>query len=205
MVKDGGALERLAEVDHRRLRQNRDPDARRATLVDGDAIDPDALESLRRWRGIRAIRIPWALAAVGQSPFAPRRSMAGLPEHPGSGLEGSIGRSSIGSADPNGHWRTRRRRMLVGDGNARPVRGRPMSGDIRIPGRASSGCSRGGRRTRPGWMPWRPCLATGRAGPATGVNARRPPLSRGVAGREADLYRLDRRLGTQGSDGRRRT
>ena len=79
MVKDGAALERLAEVDHRRLRQDRNADRGPPRLI-ADAIDR------RCWRSPRRI------AATRRHPYrarSPRRARActrgraHLVEHPG--------------------------------------------------------------------------------------------------------------------------
>ena len=57
MVKDGGALERLAEDRHRRLRQDRHADARRRAWSIVRCIDRERWRLPPRWRRIRAIPI----------------------------------------------------------------------------------------------------------------------------------------------------
>ncbi|MGH6930697.1 MAG: HAD-IC family P-type ATPase, partial [Dongiaceae bacterium] len=91
MVRDGGALERLAEADHVIFDKT-------GTLTQGTPRLVDSGGTSRRTLAIAASmavhsRHPYslALAAAGKLENTPPVALTGLCEHPGSGLEGRIG------------------------------------------------------------------------------------------------------------------
>ncbi|MGB7857056.1 MAG: heavy metal translocating P-type ATPase, partial [Pseudolabrys sp.] len=91
MIKDGGALERLAEVDTVVFDKTGTLTLGEPRLVDGGAIDSDALE-LAAAIALHS-RHPYsrALVAARQGPIRSPTSIAGVSEYPGSGLEARIG------------------------------------------------------------------------------------------------------------------
>jgi Cu2+-exporting ATPase len=91
MVRDGGALERLAEADHAVFDKTGTLTRAAPQLVDRDGINPKTL-AIAAAMALHS-RHPYslALAAAGQSRNAPLVALAGLREHSGSGLEGRIG------------------------------------------------------------------------------------------------------------------
>jgi P-type Cu2+ transporter len=91
MVRDGGALERLAEADHAVFDKTGTLTRAAPQLVDRDGLNPKTL-AIAAAMALHS-RHPYslALAAAGQSRNAPAVALAGLREHPGSGLEGRIG------------------------------------------------------------------------------------------------------------------
>jgi Cu2+-exporting ATPase len=91
MVRDGGALERLAEADHVVFDKT-------GTLTRGTPQLVDAAATERKTLAIAAAmavrsRHPYslALAHAGKLDNIPPIALTGLREHPGSGLEGRIG------------------------------------------------------------------------------------------------------------------
>jgi Cu2+-exporting ATPase len=107
MVRDGGALERLAEADHVIFDKT-------GTLTQGTPRLVDSAGASRRTLAIAASmavhsRHPYslALAAAGKLANAPPVALTGLREYPGSGLEGRmndavyrLGRPEWALADP---------------------------------------------------------------------------------------------------------
>ena len=91
MVKDGGALERLAEVDTVVFDKTGTLTIGTPQLLDGGAIDPDALALAAAIASHSRHPYSLALAAAGSAragaPIAPDR----VSEYPGSGLEALIG------------------------------------------------------------------------------------------------------------------
>ena len=91
MVKDGGALERLAEVDTVVFDKTGTLTIGTPRLLDGGAIDPDVLALAAAIASHSRHPYSLALAAAGRAragaPIVPDR----VSEHPGSGLEASIG------------------------------------------------------------------------------------------------------------------
>ncbi len=91
MVKDGGALERLAEVETVVFDKTGTLTIGAPRLLDGGAIDPDALALAAAIASHSRHPYSLALAAAGRAgaggPIAPDR----VSEYPGSGLEALIG------------------------------------------------------------------------------------------------------------------
>lgn len=91
LLKDGGALERLAEIDAIVFDKTGTLTLGQPQLLDADAIDPTAL-------GIAAAiathsRHPYSrtLAAAGRPAAMPQLAAADVSEHPGSGMEARLG------------------------------------------------------------------------------------------------------------------
>jgi Cu2+-exporting ATPase len=139
MIKDGGALERLAEVDTVVFDKTGTLTLGEQRLVDGGAIDSDALE-LAAAIALHS-RHPYsrALVAARQGPICSPTSITGVSEYPGSGLEARIGTTVYRLGRPE--WAQGRGGAAIefGDGNYRLVEGWPMSGDIPVRGPACSG------------------------------------------------------------------
>ncbi|MGB9387448.1 MAG: HAD-IC family P-type ATPase, partial [Pseudolabrys sp.] len=91
MVKDGGALERLAEIETVVFDKTGTLTLGEPRLVDSGAIDPDALALAATIASHSRHPYSRALVAVRQRPVRSPTSMASVSEHPGSGLEARIG------------------------------------------------------------------------------------------------------------------
>lgn len=91
MVKDGGALERLAEIDQVIFDKTGTLTKGTPFLVDADGIDRDTL-AIAAALAIHS-RHPYslALATAGRVLETPPVDLVDVREHPGSGLEGRIG------------------------------------------------------------------------------------------------------------------
>jgi Cu2+-exporting ATPase len=102
MVKDGEALERLAEIDHVIFDKTGTLTSGTPQLLEGDTVD-------RRILGIAAAmaahsRHPYslALAAAGRVQNTPAVELAEITEYPGSGLESRIGDAVYRLGRPEG-------------------------------------------------------------------------------------------------------
>jgi P-type Cu2+ transporter len=91
MVRDGGALERLAEADHVVFDKTGTLTRGTPQLVEGDAIDAKTLPIAAAMAAHSRHPYSLALAAAGRRRNVPSVALAGLRERPGSGLEGRIG------------------------------------------------------------------------------------------------------------------
>ena len=91
MLKDGGALERLAEVETVVFDKTGTLTLGEPWLIDGSAIDPDALELAAAIALHSQHPYSRALVAAHQGPVPSPISMTSVSEHPGSGLEACIG------------------------------------------------------------------------------------------------------------------
>jgi Cu2+-exporting ATPase len=91
MVRDGGALERLAEADHVVFDKTGTLTRGTPQLVEGDGIDAKTLSIAAAMAAHSRHPYSLALAAAGRRRNVPSVALAGLREHPGSGLEGRIG------------------------------------------------------------------------------------------------------------------
>ena len=91
MIKDGGALERLAEADHVVFDKTGTLTRGTPQLVDGDRIDRPALAVAAAMGAHSRHPYSLALAAAGRQYKTWPVALADLREHPGSGLEGRIG------------------------------------------------------------------------------------------------------------------
>lgn len=91
MVKDGGALERLAEADHVILDKTGTLTRGAPYLVDGDRIDRHALAIAAAIAAHSRHPYSLALAAAGRARETPPVAVADVREYPGSGLEGRLG------------------------------------------------------------------------------------------------------------------
>ena len=91
MVKDGGALERLAEVETVVFDKTGTLTLGEPRLVDGGAIDRDALELAAAIASHSRHPYSRALVAARQGAVRSPTSMASVSEYPGSGLEARIG------------------------------------------------------------------------------------------------------------------
>jgi Cu2+-exporting ATPase len=118
MVKDGGALERLAEIDHCILDKTGTLTKGTPSLADADKIDRHAL-AIAAALAIHS-RHPYslALATAGRVLRIPPVELGDVREHPGSGLEGRVGDRlyRLGRSDwalPDGATRIDRRRADV--------------------------------------------------------------------------------------------
>jgi Cu2+-exporting ATPase len=91
MVKDGGALERLAETDHVIFDKTGTLTQGTPQLVDGDGTGRKML-AIAAAMAVHS-RHPYslALAEAGRIKNTPPVALTGLREHPGSGLEARIG------------------------------------------------------------------------------------------------------------------
>jgi Cu2+-exporting ATPase len=91
MVRDGGALERLAEADYAVFDKTGTLTRAAPQLVDRDRIDPKTLAIAAAMAMYSRHPYSVALAAAGRSRSVPPVALAGLREDPGSGLEGRSG------------------------------------------------------------------------------------------------------------------
>jgi Cu2+-exporting ATPase len=91
MVKDGGALERLAEIDHAIFDKTGTLTSGAPKLIDGGTVDP-ALLAIAAALAARS-RHPYSLAIAqeGRDRAVPPVALADLREHPGVGIEGRMG------------------------------------------------------------------------------------------------------------------
>jgi Cu2+-exporting ATPase len=101
MVKDGGALERLAEADHVVFDKTGTLTHGVPALRDADAIPAPALAVAAALAAHSQHPYSRALAAAGRAAAAPSVALRDVAEHPGSGLEGRIGDATwrLGRAD----------------------------------------------------------------------------------------------------------
>jgi Cu2+-exporting ATPase len=90
MVKDGGALERLADIDTAIFDKTGTLTVGRPRLVDADRIDRHVLALAAAMAAHSRHPYSLALAAAGGS-HLPLPEFTAVSEHPGSGLEGRIG------------------------------------------------------------------------------------------------------------------
>ena len=90
MVKDGGALERLAEADRVVFDKTGTLTMGSPRLVDGEGIDLALLALAAAMARQSHHPYAQAIAAAGLSRAAPTVPLCDLREHPGSGLEGRI-------------------------------------------------------------------------------------------------------------------
>ena len=113
MVKDGGALERLAEVETVIFDKTGTLTIGAPRLVDGGAIDPDALAMAAAIASYSRHPYSLALAAAGPAragaPIAPDR----VSEYPGSGLEALLGTTV---------YRLGRPEWALAEGESLPIR-----------------------------------------------------------------------------------
>ena len=91
MVKDGGALERLAEIDHVVFDKTGTLTRDVPRLIDDGDRSATCLAWPRRWRRTPAIPIRRPSPPPGRLRDAPAVVLTDLSEHPGAGLEGRIG------------------------------------------------------------------------------------------------------------------
>src|SRR5262249_23457158 len=91
MVRDGGALERLAEADHVIFDKTGTLTQGAPQLVDGTGTSPNALAIAAAMAAHSRHPSSLALTAAGQIRNTPPVELTGLREHPGSGLEARIG------------------------------------------------------------------------------------------------------------------
>jgi Cu2+-exporting ATPase len=91
MVKDGEALERLAEADHVIFDKTGTLTLETPRLLDGETIDQRALAIAAAMAAHSRHPYSIGLVAAGRAQKAPALVLADLVEHPGSGLEGRIG------------------------------------------------------------------------------------------------------------------
>jgi Cu2+-exporting ATPase len=92
MVKDGGALERLAEADHVVFDKTGTLTKGVPRLVDGDGVDPALLAIAAAMARQSHHPYSQAIAALGLRRAAPAVTIIDLGEHPGCGLEGPDGK-----------------------------------------------------------------------------------------------------------------
>ena len=107
MVKDGGALERLAEVDTVVFDKTGTLTLGAPRLIDGDAIDPDALALAAAIASHS--RHPYSLRARRRRPGTRRGAdprWIACPSIPARDWKRRSARPCIGSADPNGRLPT---------------------------------------------------------------------------------------------------
>jgi len=91
MVKDGGALERLAEADHVVLDKTGTLTSGRPRLVDGDDLPSRALAIAGGMAALSRHPYSQAIAADGERRQVPAITLADVVEHPGDGLEARLG------------------------------------------------------------------------------------------------------------------
>jgi len=85
MVKDGSALERLAEIDHVLFDKTGTLTFGTPRLAEADAVEPGALALAAGMA--RSSRHPYALALAAAGHASPAIALDGVKERPGSGLE----------------------------------------------------------------------------------------------------------------------
>jgi Cu2+-exporting ATPase len=91
MVKDGGALERLAEVDHVVFDKTGTLTHGAPALVDADRIAASALAVAAALAAHSRHPFSRALAAAGRARDLPGPGLSEVAEHPGAGLEAHVG------------------------------------------------------------------------------------------------------------------
>lgn len=91
MVKDGGALERLAEADHVVFDKTGTLTGGAPQLVDADGIAPDSLALAAAMASRSRHPYSQAIAAEGLRRHVPAVALAGIGEHAGAGLEARLG------------------------------------------------------------------------------------------------------------------
>jgi Cu2+-exporting ATPase len=91
MVKDGEALERLAEIGHVIFDKTGTLTSGTPLLLEGEQVDRRALAIAAAMAARSRHPYSLALAAAGRAQTAPAVELAELMEYPGSGLEGCIG------------------------------------------------------------------------------------------------------------------
>jgi len=91
MIKDGGALERLAEIDHVIFDKTGTLTRGTPQLVGSDRIDRQKLAIAAAMAAHSRHPYSLALAAAGRTHNTSPVALTDIGEHPGSGLEGSIG------------------------------------------------------------------------------------------------------------------
>ena len=101
MVRDGGALERLAEADHVVLDKTGTLTRGMPRLIDCDEAGRDALPIAAALAAHSRHPYAVAVAAAGRARKAAPIAVSDIREHPGSGLEGRIGNRvfRLGRAD----------------------------------------------------------------------------------------------------------
>jgi Cu2+-exporting ATPase len=90
MVKDGSALERLAEADHVVFDKTGTLTRGVPQLVEGDAISGEALAAAAAMAAHSRHPYSLALVAAGENEIMRPIALTGLSEYPGSGLEAHI-------------------------------------------------------------------------------------------------------------------
>ena len=93
MVKDGGALERLAEVDHVVCDKTGTLTHGEPQLVNGGAVDPDMLALAAAIASHSRHPYSRAITAAVAARSGVRPALYDISEHPGSGLEAASGKS----------------------------------------------------------------------------------------------------------------
>jgi P-type Cu2+ transporter len=91
MVKDGGALERLAEADHVVFDKTGTLTSGTPRLVDGDDLPPRALAIAAAMAALSRHPYSQAIVAEGERRLVPSMALADVTEHPGAGLEARLG------------------------------------------------------------------------------------------------------------------
>jgi Cu2+-exporting ATPase len=90
MVKDGGALERLAEVDTVIFDKTGTLTLGKPRLANAEAIDPDALALAAAIAAHSRHPYSQAIAAAGTAQRSAPMTLSSVSEHPGSGMEARI-------------------------------------------------------------------------------------------------------------------